>query len=456
MTRLEKTGRIRHRGIGPFSGWLLLGLFLILLLLVLNAGLFVTYRQVRGTIEEELGQRLLAIACAAAAGVSPSDFEAVQREAEGEATERLRSLMERIRIETDLGEIYLIDLERRHLLDPDGRWPPGYEHPALELHFGAVTAALAGVATASDLYRVGQVYLETAFAPVLGSRGEVLGAIAVEGGSGFFQGLWNLRRQVLVSGAAGMAAILGLTLFFSRLLRAQAMAARTLRETAALAAAGELAAILAHEIRNPLAIISACAERVQAKIARGKPAEDVLTWFEAIPREVDRLNQVLTQYLSFARPTDLQGEAVALGATIDAALSLLGGDFVRKGITVERGDKDVGHVRLAIAPTALHQILLNLFLNARDAMPEGGRVVITARKAGDQLMIRISDNGCGMNQKQQRHAFERFYTTKSGGSGLGLAVVRSMLDLYGGRVDLESEEGRGTTFTVWIRMADAE
>ncbi len=423
---------------------------MILLLLVLNASLLLIYRQVRGTIEKELSERLLSIANATAAGITPAEL------ASPTVAAHLRPALLRIQEEAHLAELYLFDTERRHLLDVDGRMPAGYENPALELHFGAATAALAGVAATSDLYRVGHVYLKTAFAPILDERGEVIAAVGVEGGSDFFSGLWALRRQVLLSGAVGMAAALFLALFFGRLLRAQAVAERTLRETSALAAAGELAAILAHEIRNPLAIISARAERVRAKITRGRSPEEVLEWFDAIPSEVERLNRVLTQYLTFARPSDLEGDAADVSSTLDAALSLLEGDLKRKGIEFDRQDHTGPGTYVRMAPAALHQLLLNLMLNARDAMPEGGRLTVEARTAGPSLILRIADTGCGMSSEQQRRIFESFYTTKERGSGLGLAVVRSMLHLYEGRISVDSAPGKGSAFTLTLRLSRGE
>jgi len=454
--RIPGQGGLARRRVRSSCAWWLLGLFLILLLVVLNASLLLMYRHVRGTIAVELGERLVAIASTTSAGISPAGMRALIAEPQGAAADDLATLLARVRADTGAGDVYLFDRDGRHLLDAGRRFAAGYANPALELHYGAATAALAGVAATSELYRIGSVYLETAFAPVLDEDGAVIGAVGVEGGSDFFRGFWDLRRQLLLSGAIGMVAILAVGVFFGRLLRAQARAERTLRETSALAAAGELAAILAHEIRNPLAIISARAERVRTKIERGRSPEEILEWFDAIPREVDRLDRVLARYLSFARPSDPGGEAAEVGPTIDAALSLLEGDFARKGITVDRGSADSETVRVALAPAALHQVLLNLMLNARDAMAAGGRLTIAVVAEPAVVKLRVGDTGTGMTHEQKRRAFESFYTTKPGGSGLGLAVVRSMLDLYGGSVAVDTAEGRGTVFTLRLPRARGE
>jgi len=450
MARIWQRGAARRQGRSVVSSWLMIGLFLLLVLLILNAGLFMTYRQVRRTIEDELGQRLLAIACATAAGIRGDQMSALVDDPTDMVGEQLKAILARIQFDTDLGEIYLFDKNYRQLLSDRLDYDPSYNNPALELHFGAATAALAGVAVTSDLYQVGPVYLKTAFAPISDHEDRVIGAVGVEGGTGFFAGLWTLRRQVLINALAGMLAILALAILFVRLRRTEAVAERTLRETAALAAAGELAAILAHEIRNPLAIISARAERVRSKIEKGRSKEEVLEWFTAIPREVDRLNGTLTQYLSYARPIDLVDDSVEIGTALDAALSFLREDLKRKGIELIPPDQRWRETALAIAPAALHQILLNIMLNARDAMAGGGTLSLTIGEQKNEIWIRIADTGCGMSKEEKRRAFESFFTTKEHGSGLGLATVRSMIELYGGEIVLESEPNKGTAVTLYL------
>jgi signal transduction histidine kinase len=451
-----KSRRGVRRRTRRLSRWLLIGLFLLLVLVVLNAGLFVTYRQVRATIELELGQRLLAIANTTAAALVPAEIRALRDDPEDPAAARLQPVLQRILFDSDLGDLYLFDESYIQLISAGAATEPGYENPALDLHFGAATAAIAGVPATSDLYQVGQIYLKTAFAPIVDETGQVLAVVGVEGGTGFFSGLWQLRRQVLINALIGMVAIIALGALFFSLRRTQAIAERTLRETSALAAAGELAAILAHEIRNPLAIISARAERVQSKIEKGKSTEEVLQWFSAIPLEVDRLNGILTQYLSYARPVDMAAEAVALGTAMDGAFSFLEGDFKRKGYRLIRRDEAHRETLLAVAPAALHQILLNLLLNARDALGDGGEVTVDVETGAELLYLHLSDTGCGMSRDQQRRAFESFYTTKEHGSGLGLATVRSMVELYGGEISVESEPGKGSVFTLAIPLAQIQ
>jgi len=426
---------------------LLLALFLALLLLALNASAYLTLIQVRGTMEQELGERLLAVASATAAGLSPAEVAAAGDSLPAgapDATGALRDRLARIAFETDLGDLYLFDPHRRHLTDAAGRYPAGHAHPAIELHYAAATAALAGVPAASALYRVEGLYLKTAFAPAFDGEGRVIAVVAAEGGAGHFGALAGLRRQVYVSAAAGMIVVLLLTVYFYRLMRARALAERTLRQTAALAAAGELAAMLAHEIRNPLAVVSSRAERVRAKISQGVPAEDVLEWFEAIPREVARLDEILARYLSLARPPAQRAEA-DLGATVGTVLELMEGELRRQGVAL-RWTPPPEPLRCDFPAAALHQILVNLLLNARDALPRGGTVSLAAHRSGGEIALSVCDTGAGLTEEQQRRAFDPFYTTKPGGSGLGLTVVRSLLDLYGGGVELKGAPGRGACF----------
>lgn len=433
--------------------FLLFALFLVLLLLVLNASAYLTLIQVRGTLEQELGERLLAVASATASGLSPLLPAAGEPGALPDSLERarLRERLERIAFDTGLGELYLCDAGRRLLVDASGRLPAGYAHPALDLHYAAATAALAGVPAASELYRVEGLYLRTAFAPLFDAQGRVVGLVAAEGGSAFFGRLAGLRRQVFVTAGAGMLLALALAVLFYRLLRARALAERTLRETSALAAAGELAAMLAHEIRNPLAVVSSRAERVEAKIRQGRPAEDVLEWFAAIPREVARLDEILARYLSFARPGEARGEA-EIGDAVESVLALMREDFERRGVRVE-WQRPAGSPRAALPVAALHQVLVNLLLNARDAMPAGGLLRIETRRSGARILLALTDSGGGLTPEAQRRAFEPFFTTRQGGSGLGLAIVRSLLELHDARIELENLPGRGLRVALWLPAA---
>jgi hypothetical protein len=194
----------------------LFGLFLLLVLLVLNGSTVLIYDQVRGTIEQELGERLLGVASATAAGLDPAAVRVLGAPADSLTAGPIRERLARIAFDTEIGDLYLFDRDRRHLIDAADRLAPGFANPSLDLHYAAVTAALAGVPASSALYRVEGVYLKTAFAPVFDETGAVVAVVAAEGGATFFRGLWSLRRQVLLSGAAGMLVVVGLAALFYR------------------------------------------------------------------------------------------------------------------------------------------------------------------------------------------------------------------------------------------------
>jgi signal transduction histidine kinase len=206
-----------------------------------------------------------------------------------------------------------------------------------------------------------------------------------------------------------------------------------------------MAAGIAHEIRNPLGIIRATAERLERRYAAG--AGD--PHFRSIPEEVDRLSAILAGYLAFAadRPSELQSldlvPLVQQAAATDAAA--LAEHRVRLETQVEvaaapvRGD-----------PARLRQVLLNLVLNAEQAMPAGGTVTVRlqADPRGGGFELRVADTGMGIPRTQLLNVWKPFFTSKPNGSGLGLAIARRIVEEHGGTIGIDSAEGRGTVITI--------
>jgi signal transduction histidine kinase len=225
---------------------------------------------------------------------------------------------------------------------------------------------------------------------------------------------------------------------------------RAIRETLLsreqLAAVGELAAVVAHEVRNPLAILgNAVAGLRKESIA----ATDRATLLEIIDSEATRLNRIVTDLLSFSRPVTLQRGSVQLNDLIDRALKLVS---TRTGVNVDH-QMLLPSARVWADSNLLRQVFDNLIDNAIQAMESGGTLTVRVRSAnGDDadIAVDIIDTGEGMDAAVRGRAKDPFFTTRPSGTGLGLAIVDRIVGAHGGRLEIESRTGEGTKVTVHL------
>lgn len=212
-----------------------------------------------------------------------------------------------------------------------------------------------------------------------------------------------------------------------------------------LAAIGGLAAGVAHEIRNPLSSIKALATFFAGQFdtdSEGRKAADVMT------QEVDRLNRAITELLEFARPTDLNPQPADLRFLIERSLQLVRQDAADRdiGIDVEIDD---ALCPVRIDPDRFSQCLLNLHLNAIEAMESGGTLMVRCRtNSGGHLEIAVADTGPGIAPEHRKRIFDPYFTTKAKGTGLGLAIVHKIVEAHKGRLTVESAVGRGSCITL--------
>jgi len=216
-----------------------------------------------------------------------------------------------------------------------------------------------------------------------------------------------------------------------------------------LSALGHLSAGLAHEIRNPLASIEGA-----ASILRTEP-EDAAKRSEflgIIQIECHRLNSLLAHFLEFARPRLPDFTLIELKDIFDS-VSSLASHAVRDDRTKIRIEIPPSLPKVQCDPEQLKQVLLNLVLNAVQAMPDGGTVTLSAAPAGrDILAIRVRDEGGGVPQEHLDHIFDPFFTLKESGTGLGLSVAHGIIDQHGGSLTLESNSGRGAVFLITLPL----
>lgn len=219
-----------------------------------------------------------------------------------------------------------------------------------------------------------------------------------------------------------------------------------MRQADRLATLGRMAANIAHEIRNPLASLTGAIE-VLATPATTAEARDRLS--QIVMRESERLNQIIKDFLEYARPAPLTLETVSVATTLEEVLVLFEQRARPGSLKIVREFSALLHWR--VDPQQFKQVVWNLCLNAVEAMPDGGELRVGAAAAsGQMLAVWVSDTGAGIAADDLPHVFEPFFSTKAEGTGLGLALVHRIVQEHGGEIDVRSTPGLGTTFTIML------
>ncbi len=206
---------------------------------------------------------------------------------------------------------------------------------------------------------------------------------------------------------------------------------------------------LAHEIKNPLSTIRMNMDLLAEDFRESDSQRDrrALGKVVTVQRECSRLERLLDDFLRFARGRHLELEPSDLNDQVREVLEFFRPKAVEAKI-------ELGEFLAADLPTvlidreAMYGVLLNLMLNAEQAMPDGGQLVVRTYPRPDGVGLDLIDSGCGMDAATQQRIFEAFYSTKRGGSGLGLPIAKKVIEAHGGAIAVESESGRGTRFSI--------
>jgi signal transduction histidine kinase len=222
------------------------------------------------------------------------------------------------------------------------------------------------------------------------------------------------------------------------------------RRSERLAALGQLSAGLAHEIRNPLGVISASAELLDKHVSAENEVAREVSGF--IRSEVNRTNLLVSRFLDFARPSALQREGNDLNEVVTRAVNQLNESIKGKEPRVEV-KMSLGDIpRFSFDGTLVERSVFNLLLNGYEAMPLGGALQLKTSRNGTMAEIEVSDSGQGIPSEQLENVFNPFFTTKPRGVGLGLAMVSKFVDSHGGRISVTSRAGEGSTFRILLPM----
>jgi signal transduction histidine kinase len=221
-----------------------------------------------------------------------------------------------------------------------------------------------------------------------------------------------------------------------------------LRRADRLSVLGQLSAGLAHEIKNPLASMKGSVEILASEFPTG---HDKREFVEILEKELDRLNEVLREFLQFARPPQPDRRPCDLREVIDSIRVLCSKEANRQGVTIE-SQFESSLPELELDAALVQQALLNIVLNGIQAMPSGGRLSISVTRGDNDVGIEVRDEGAGVSPENRSRIFDPFFTTKDGGTGLGMAIARNLVQGHGGDIRLVEDERRGATFLISLPM----
>jgi PAS domain S-box-containing protein len=220
-----------------------------------------------------------------------------------------------------------------------------------------------------------------------------------------------------------------------------------------LATLGEVSAGIAHEIRNPLAGIKSSAQVLEDSFSPGDFRSELI---RRIIKEIDRSNELLKKFFKFAKPGKPKQDFVAVENLVKGVQVLLSSRMSKKNIMYTPGF-DPRLPNVYVDENQIEQVLINLFLNAIDAMEQGGNLSVSARMDSVKdsetrlmVIVEIADTGCGIEKENIKKIFNPFFTTKSEGVGLGLSISSRLLEENGGRIEVESQAGKGSCFYIYL------
>jgi len=217
-----------------------------------------------------------------------------------------------------------------------------------------------------------------------------------------------------------------------------------------LAALGQLAAGIAHEIRNPLTSINILIHSLTENLPSGTSHREDL---KVIGEEIHRINEIVDQFLRFAKPAPPLLEKTDVFSIFEETLQLLRPQIDKQNIVVEKEFQALPIILMD--REQMKQAILNLLLNAIQAMPGGGHLVLSGRNSedGQWVYISIQDSGMGISAEDMNKLFDPFFSTKEGGIGLGLSIAHRIIDQHHGKIEVESTPEEGTLFTVWLPIS---
>ncbi|MFC1475300.1 sensor histidine kinase [Candidatus Zixiibacteriota bacterium] len=426
------------------------GLFTIVLTILINLSWWLFYNNTQRLLDDQLSRRLASIARTTHSRITPLQVSRLVNDDLSSYYEIIE-ILEQVRSIDSLSELFILNSEARYLattsMDNDSLYV------LRELNRNYIDSLLFSEESnplVTPAHQTGEFYLKTAFIPLVDTGYFTAAILGVEASVDYSAVLSDLRQNLNYS--TGLSLVLGL-LFGVIFLFYQRQVSRVegrlyLNETHAFL--GRMVAVVSHEIKNPLMIIRAAAERLKKQNESDES--------RYVIEEVDRLNQIVTGYLDFAKTggdrksylNHESPEAINLDTLFKNLHQHLSEKYQNQKIIWISKSSPL-QINLISYPRALRQILLNLLINGCEACLTANRPIsvgLEAENLGKMVRISVIDNGQGMSKREMDKIGTPFYTTRQNGSGLGFYLCRELVDEMNGKFNINSTPGKGTTITL--------
>jgi signal transduction histidine kinase len=428
LSKIRKQKRIAYTIIGVS----------FILLLFANMLAWFYLQRIRGFFETDLAFRLKNIAQITVKLIDPADLGYIVPDDSSDPNIiYYQQLLAEIRRNNDLQDIYILSPAREVLVAlPEEFGVPFSRH---DLESDLIQEALGGKIVTSALQTLGEHKFMTTLAPVTDSNNKTAGVLVVEAPADFFDVLDQFNNGLIIFSGISLFVILIVAYLLWFAFRRLILIQEQMRDQEHLVRLGEMAASVAHEIRNPLSIINGAHSLIEKKY--GRPDDE---FFRYIPAELERLNKLIGDFLNFARTREPRMTGIDLN---DLLSKIRLGTEERSGVDIQTNLAE--HLpSFSTDAEMLEQILLNIISNSEQALQGKGKIVISVSAEPSELHISIADDGPGIRPEDMPRIFDPFFSTKDSGSGLGLAISRRLAGQIGGTLSVRSSPGQGTIVTL--------
>jgi signal transduction histidine kinase len=353
--------------------------------------------------------------------------------------------------DADISSVVLLDEKNRVIVayPGNGSAREGERHPFADLDQRSIFAAQGGLFVATEPQSRVSLFFMNAYGPVVDLFGNEY-VVGLKADVGYQKTIDSLRYGILSLNLVSGVAVIVFAYLFYRAGRRMALEDESTFRREKLATLGQLAGGVAHEIRNPLGIIKQATFLLRKQKNMTPAAEE---WLGYMEDAVQRMNHLVEDVLGYARKRALEIKVQDITDTVDRAVHLVNHKLDAARIQVTRHDNSPAIC--AYDESRMEQVVVNLLLNAIEAMPEGGTITIRTRETPSSVELDVEDTGPGIPPDRLDRVMEPFQTGKETGTGLGLAIVRHIVESHGGTVTARSRLGEGTCFTVRVPKNEA-